>query len=236
MISISEDVVALIYHLLPGFVTAWIFYGLTSHPKSSSFERVVQALIFTALIQAVVIPTGVVFQWLGQWYSFGVWDESIKFLCSIVVAILIGHLFAWGANSNWYHRILNTLGITSRTSRPNSWFSAFHNRQRYIVLHLKNGRRLQGWPNEWPDDPAKGHFLMEKPAWILDDNTVQKLWTDEAIVIDAADVEMVEILRTVEEIQGKEDEITEIKQQLIAYNKRSNDDRTESSGTEDTES
>ena len=227
MISVSKDVVALIYHLLPGFVTAWIFYGLTSHPKSSSFERVVQALIFTALIQAIVIPTGLVFLWIGHWGSLGVWDENSKFVCSIVVAILMGHFLAWGANSNWSHQLLNKYGITSRTSRPNSWFSAFHQRGRYITLHLKNGRRLQGWPDEWPDDPKEGHFLIEKPAWILDDNTVQKLLTDAAIVIDSRDVEMVEILKTEDEIREDKKDVEEIEQKLVSINKKEEDDRKE---------
>ena len=234
MINVSQDVIALIYHLLPGFVTAWVFYGLTSHPKASSFERVVQALIFTAIVQAIVIPLGFLFLSIGKHCSLGTWDESSKFVNSVIVAILLGHFFAWGANSNWYHQLLNKYGITSRTSRPNSWFSAFHQRGRFITLHLKNGRRLQGWPDEWPDDPKEGHFLIEQPAWILDDNSVQKLLTNEAIVIDSRDVEMVEILKTVEEIQEDKNAIQEIEEKLVSINKDEDDDRkeTQQSSTE----
>ncbi len=43
----SSEVLKVIYALLPGFVAAWIFYGLTAPPRQSPFERVVQALIFT---------------------------------------------------------------------------------------------------------------------------------------------------------------------------------------------
>ena len=46
----SGDIVSVIYYLLPGFVAAWVFYGLTAHPKASPFERVVQALIFTVVV------------------------------------------------------------------------------------------------------------------------------------------------------------------------------------------
>ena len=225
MLSVSKDVIALIYHLLPGFVTAWVFYGLTSHPKTSSFERVVQALIFTAIGQAIVLPLGFALLLLGDWCgALGTWNESSKFVNSVIVALLLGHFLAWGANSNWYHEKLNKLGITSRTSRPNSWFSAFHGNQRYVLLHLKNERRLQGWPNEWPDDPAKGHFLIEEPAWILDDNTVQEVITDEAILIDAADVEMVEILRMEDEIVEHEEAIAQVKKNLIDYNAKESDE------------
>jgi hypothetical protein len=46
---ISSEIVPAIRFLLPGFVAAWIFYGLTSHPRRDHFERVIQALIFTAI-------------------------------------------------------------------------------------------------------------------------------------------------------------------------------------------
>ena len=50
----GSEIVNVIYALLPGFLAAWIFYALTAHPKQGPFERVVQALIFTGIVQAVV--------------------------------------------------------------------------------------------------------------------------------------------------------------------------------------
>jgi hypothetical protein len=44
---VSKDTLSLLYFLLPGLVTAAIYYSLTAHPKKETFERVVQALIFT---------------------------------------------------------------------------------------------------------------------------------------------------------------------------------------------
>mgnify|MGYP000737068882 FL=1 len=55
MENIATDVISLLRYLLPGFLSAWIFYGFTSFKKPSQFERVVQALIFTLLIQPLVI-------------------------------------------------------------------------------------------------------------------------------------------------------------------------------------
>ena len=43
--------------LFPRFDSAWIFYALTSYPKPSEFERVVQARIFTVLIRGIVVLT-----------------------------------------------------------------------------------------------------------------------------------------------------------------------------------
>ena len=49
----SSEVVAVLTFLLPGFVGAAVFYSLTSHPKPGEFDRVVQALVFTTVGQAV---------------------------------------------------------------------------------------------------------------------------------------------------------------------------------------
>ena len=45
----SSEIVGVLSFLLPGFVAAAIFYSLTSYPKPSPFDRVVQALIFTVI-------------------------------------------------------------------------------------------------------------------------------------------------------------------------------------------
>ncbi|SUP44184.1 Uncharacterised protein [Vibrio furnissii] len=55
MENLTNDIITLLQYLLPGFVAAWMFYSLTSYPKPSQFERVVQALIFTIFIQAIVV-------------------------------------------------------------------------------------------------------------------------------------------------------------------------------------
>lgn len=52
--EMSKEVVLVLVYLLPGFLAAWVFYGLTSHPKPSQFERVVQAVIFTFVIQTLI--------------------------------------------------------------------------------------------------------------------------------------------------------------------------------------
>ena len=60
MPEISKEVVSLLIFLMPGFLSAWVIYGLTSHTKPVQFERVVQALIYTVSIKAMVMSLGVV--------------------------------------------------------------------------------------------------------------------------------------------------------------------------------
>lgn len=55
MNALTGNVVDLLTFLLPGFVAAAVFYSLTPFPRRDPFERTVQALIFTILIQAAVV-------------------------------------------------------------------------------------------------------------------------------------------------------------------------------------
>jgi len=61
MIETSKDILALLMQLMPGFLTAWVIYGLTTYTKPSQFERVVQALIYSYIVSALVVVVGRVF-------------------------------------------------------------------------------------------------------------------------------------------------------------------------------
>jgi hypothetical protein len=188
----KSDVVSLIYHLLPGFVTAWIFYGLTPHQPKSPFERTIQALIFTAITQAVVIPLGWLLLWIGSHVRvLGPWNEQSSFAVSVLVAAGLGLLFTGIANTNWLHGWISRW-ITTRTSFPSEWYSAFRAMKRYVYLHLSDGRRLYGWPTEWPDQPTVGHFVLLEPEWILDDNTRAPLVLIDQMLIPVSAVAMIE--------------------------------------------
>jgi len=190
----TSEIVGLVYKLLPGFVAAWIFHGLTAHPKPTPFERVVQALIFTAFTQAIVIPIGVVLIWFGgHLFTIGQWTESSALVVGVIVAIGLGFGFVTLANTNKLHDRLFKWGITKRTAYPSEWYSSFHRNPRFVYLHLKNGRRIWGWPEEWPDQPANGHFVLQNPEWILDDNRRMPLLLTERFLIPAVDVSMIEL-------------------------------------------
>ena len=74
MFENADNFLAVIAFLLPGFITAWIFYGLTSHPKPSQFERTIQALIFTFIVQIFVAPLHWGLAALGNIVVLRPWD------------------------------------------------------------------------------------------------------------------------------------------------------------------
>lgn len=192
----SSEVVAVIAYLLPGFLAAWIFHGLTAHPTKSPFERVIQALIFTAIVQGLTAITKLSLDWAGQWVTVGPWSREVGYVWSLIHATTLGLVLALLANKDWLHWLLREkLRMTSRTSFPSEWFSAFHQERRRVILHLEGGRRLHGWPYDWPDHSESGHFVIMEPCWVLSDNQMAVLHEVERLVIPATQVEMVELLK-----------------------------------------
>lgn len=101
-----------------------------------------------------------------------------------------------------FFRLARRLNLTSRTPFPSEWYGAFATRPRYLVLHLTGGRRISGYPSEWPTEPTAGHFRLADAAWIRDDNSETPLDADESILIEAKQVEMVELLKDKKEMSN----------------------------------
>ncbi len=192
--SITNNVVTILQFLLPGFIAAWIFYSLTSYSKPSQFERVVQALIFTLFIQALVITTKYLFLTVGTYWSVGNWSESSSLIVSIIIAVIFGVVFSYFANNDKIHKYLRDKGITRETSYPSEWFGSFLNNVTFVVIHFNDERRLYGWPIEWPSEPTNGHFVLADPSWLEEDGNEKRITGVSNILVDVKDVKWVEFL------------------------------------------
>jgi len=190
----SRDLIDLLTYLLPGFVAAATLYTLTPSPRPTPFERVIEALIFTILVQAVVL----VIEWIAEVIGrhglvVGVWSDNARLVWSVVVAAAIGVLLAALMNNDMAHSLLRRLRVTQQTSYSSEWYGAFCKNNLYVVLHLNGDRRLYGWPEEWPSVPGVGHFILAQAEW-LEGDTVIPLPGVDRMLIRAADVEMVEFM------------------------------------------
>lgn len=191
MENVNSELIPVLQYLLPGFVSAWIFYGLTAYPRPSPFERVIQALILTFIIRGV---TEILETYLNI--------QSSSFILSLSLALFFGILFSYSANNDKFYRLLRHLKITKETSYPSAWFSAFSDNITYVVLHLKDTRRIYGWPKEWPNDPRDSHVLLQHACWLIEENGESKevpLDDLEGILIDSANIEIVEFVKKTEE-------------------------------------
>jgi len=202
MPEISKDVVALLQYLAPGFIMAWVYYGLTSHTKPSQFERVVQALIFTVVIQTCTIGERAFAEMIGRKISFGVWSASSQLVASLLTALALGFLISAVVNGDAFHRLIRKLGVSTRSGHPCEWFGIFAEYPRYVVLQLKDGTRIYGWPKVWPSEYDRGHFFITSVMRSVGE-VDQDLDALEGILIDARDVVSVEFMKPPEEANGQ---------------------------------
>lgn len=194
MPELSKDVVALLQYLAPGLLVAWVYFGITSHVKPSQFERVVQALIYTVVIQGLVAAERSIALWMGKLKVLGTWGPTTNLTASLVTALCLGLIIATITNRDGLYRHLRKLGFTSRTGHPGEWFGTFSDYPRFVVLHLNDGTRIFGWPTTWPSEADKGHFFMTSATRTIDDEE-QDLSYLEGLLIKVSDVSYVEFAK-----------------------------------------
>ena len=115
-----------------------------------------------------------------------------------MVAVVIGLLAALLANKDVPHRWLRRWQITREPAYPTDWYGVFaRNPDCYVVLHLRNGRRLYGWPSQWPGGENERLFVIDGPQWLMEDR--ETITAGEALVAQAEDVEMVEFVNVLPE-------------------------------------
>ena len=221
--DLSTEAISFINTLLPGFLAAWVFHGLTAHPKRGWFDRTVQALIFTTIVQAAVGGIRSLLLSLGQQVGpIGPWNNTVGLAWALGVGVVLGLLFAGLANNNtlhcwlserrWYLLIRKKPGEsgwtwTKRTAYPSEWYSCFHRDARWVVLHLRDARRLYGWPLEYPDAPDRGHFILTQAEWLLPTNERVPLHTTERMLVPAKAVGFVEFEKSEVEVEVQRAEV-----------------------------
>jgi hypothetical protein len=222
----STDLILVVEQLLPGFLVAWIVYGLTAYSKPAPFERIVQALIFTVLVRGALVPIREFAYVVGRhWREFGFWGQDSDLLASILIGVTMGVGVAWcinhdfpfailrpkqpldGKKASLIRRMVNWLRLTEKTIHPSEWYSAFSANSHYVVLHLAGGRRLFGWPVQYPDGPTEGHFLISDVEWLLDSGERVPLHAVKETLVRAIDVEFVEFIYDVEQVSAEQPEI-----------------------------
>jgi hypothetical protein len=122
---ITNELIAILTFLLPGFITSFLFYSLTSFPKKSEFEAVVIALIYTVIINTIVELLGMGLIFIGNQSAIGEWDQLAKTVWSIIIAFVIGLLWSYLYNNDRIHKFLRKKKITIQTSYPSEWYGTF---------------------------------------------------------------------------------------------------------------
>lgn len=193
MPELAKDTVALLSFILPGFLVAWVLYALTSHPKPVQAERVIQALIFTLFVRALVLLEQSALEYVGRWFAFRTWDSNAELIASLLTGLSLGLLGAYVVNKDSLHQFLRRRGISTRSSQPSEWCGVLTGYQLFCVIHFKDDRRLYGWPEVWPSDPEKGHFFIVAPIWVHETPNVPMTGV-EGILVSVSDIKHIEFV------------------------------------------
>ena len=184
----SQTIIDVLTFLLPGFVSAALLHSLTPTPHPIPFERVVQALIFTIVIQAGTsgVATGLI--GIGSRFgSIGLWSEQTRIVWSLVLAGLLGVVLAWIQNTDQLHSRLRKLRIITRPQ--------LH--QPLVEIHRLEAHSSAVRPRAWPrrvgasatggarDGRDDHHGGRWRPAGLVEVPAA----SDEAPVVERAAVE-----------------------------------------------
>ncbi len=197
----SSEIVSVFVFLLPGFVAAAVFYSLSSYPKPNEFGQVVQALVFTMVGQIIALSVQQLTILLG---ASRPWPTTLDIIVPTLSAVAFALIVVYASNNDTLHGLFRRLRFTRETSYSSEWYSSFaENPNCYIVLHLKDRRRLYGWPEEWPSRPEQGHFRIIEGEWLdadasdaqndSQDNNKREFFF---IIVSVEDVKMVEFIDT----------------------------------------
>lgn len=172
--KLSVEALNIILLLIPGLLSSQIFYSTFQVRNVSAQKRVLDAVLFTFVIYALVS-------------TFVQWDpvaqvkanpEQIEYIfttnnnlifTTLAILILLPLLVGFIYYKDILHGILRKAGITTQTSRLNTWNDAFHTQDRYIIITMKDGRRVRGYPHMFSTDPEEGFIYLYNPAWVNDD-------------------------------------------------------------------
>lgn len=188
----GTELIQVLQYVLPGLFAAAIFYLVTPYKRPPPFEQVVQAMVFTLLIQVATFVEQQFALLVGRSFSLGHWTEQSEFAANFINALLLGGGIGYIGSSykarSWLYRFSGKMSLDA-----SEWFAAFEKNERFVVLQLKDGRRLFGWPKQWPSDPNEGHLLMMRVSWLTGKTKVRAKGVD-SLLIAAQDVKWVEFL------------------------------------------
>ncbi|MDR0706403.1 MAG: hypothetical protein LBF60_00820 [Treponema sp.] len=122
MSMITSELISLFGFLLPGFITSFLFYSLTSFPKKSEFEAVVIALIWTIVINALVELLEIICTAMGSLFIIGEWNQASKTIASMSIALIISLVWSCLYSNDILHKWLRKWKITNQTSYPSEWY------------------------------------------------------------------------------------------------------------------
>lgn len=159
--------------LFPGFTCAYIVQQLTTRPKQTELDKVIEAFLFSLLLYLCVGPIFHFALPVG-WHAAaaGVQDYQIQIAwreMAVLVAAAVGFSILYAANINhdWTWKCMRWVHVTERTARTSIWGDAFQDIGGYTVqVGLADGRTVKGCVRYYSDDVGEAAVFLEEAEWV----------------------------------------------------------------------
>lgn len=194
--------------LLPGFVTLLVERALAYQAEPSAHMLVARALVYSLLDYTLFSLSGLP---LLAWHMKASAEDGEAALLLpaaggsfllVGVAVALGMVVGVCKAHDLHMRAARCLRLTKRTSREGLWLDILEDKcgQRgvkgtYVVVTLKDGQRVEGWPECYSDEYSDGPVLFLTQAQWLDENGAGRRIPDPGILLTGSQIELMEFYR-----------------------------------------
>lgn len=192
----------IILMLLPGFLTLAIKNGLFATKDKAGVDKIVEAIAFSLVDYGVYV---LISTSLGlSLIRVQIQKEAVQLtglniqniLLILAIAILIGVLVATLLERGWLYKILRKLKITYLTGRIAVWNDVFSSyRKIWVLVHLKDGRKVIGWPKYYSEVSTRRELFLAEAAWMTDDGKFINVEGEGILITEGCGIDLVEILK-----------------------------------------
>lgn len=203
--EITVITVNILIFLLPGFLALRIDRAIFYNRGEDRFQDLITALIYTFLI--ILLYTLLVQQiscltfpslTIGQGEKWTVIvNEPYGLLIIALFAVILGSSFGYAKNKDFPLVFLRNLKITKRTYYSSFWYEIMNSREDWVVVTLKNGDGLVGYPKQFNVDYEHGPaILLIDSYWIKRDGIeVDDSSEHRTLLIHFDDIKIIEFFK-----------------------------------------
>lgn len=191
--NISQEVFSILKLLIPGFLCIKIIETFSPKQEKKEYQLIIDALIYTTIVNAFVKLIQQLSFLIGRFKSFGEWNPDCELPIALIISIILGIIIAHWVSFDTIHNYLREKNLT-QVSAISDWNGIFTDYSDcYIQLSLSSGNEIIGHPIVRPTGDKEGYFVLEKAAWIQEDTTEIEL-ENELVFINLSDVNLIRIL------------------------------------------
>ncbi|MEJ1416996.1 MAG: DUF6338 family protein [Candidatus Sedimenticola sp. (ex Thyasira tokunagai)] len=198
--SITYETINILFLLVPGFISIRVLDTVITRKDADNPSKIVEAFVFSFLIYACV---NFIYSWeplvkaqqKDNIFEYVFTNDVTLLGLTILLAIVIPLVFGAFIHNDLHTAILRRFNVTDKTSRSSVWQDVYINEKRHVVAHLKDGRRVYGWPMYYSHNSEEPHLYLFQPAWVTDDGEYIECQTH-GILLKNNDVEIIEFMPT----------------------------------------